>query len=63
MAGGGIGGLTLANALKKHGIDYEVFEKTPEYREFGGPIQLQSNALAALEAINYVRAISTHGDT
>jgi len=56
VAGGGIGGLTLANALKKHGINYEVFEKTPEYREFGGPIQLQSNALAALEAINYVMA-------
>lgn len=52
VAGGGIGGLVLANALQRHGIDFEVYEKTKEYRPFGGPIQVQSNALAALEAIN-----------
>jgi len=52
IAGGGIGGLTLANALKSKGVEYTLYERTKEYREFGGPIQIQSNALAALEAIN-----------
>jgi zeaxanthin epoxidase len=52
IAGGGIGGLVLANALQRHNIDYVLYEKTREYRPFGGPIQVQSNALAALEAIN-----------
>jgi zeaxanthin epoxidase len=52
IAGGGIGGLVLANALQSQGIDFELFEKTREYKPFGGPIQVQSNALAALEAIN-----------
>ena len=52
IAGGGIGGLVLANALQRHGIQYDLYEKTSEYRPFGGPIQVQSNALAALEAIN-----------
>lgn len=52
IAGGGIGGLVLANALQRHGIEYDLYEKTREYRPFGGPIQVQSNALAALEAIN-----------
>lgn len=52
IAGGGIGGLVLANALQRHNIDYTVYEKTKEYKPFGGPIQVQSNALAALEAIN-----------
>jgi zeaxanthin epoxidase len=42
----------LANALQRHGIEYTLYEKTREYRPFGGPIQVQSNALAALEAIN-----------
>jgi len=44
--------LVLANALQKHDIPYTLYEKTAEYKPFGGPIQVQSNALAALEAIN-----------
>lgn len=52
VAGGGIGGLVLGNALRKKGIDFTIFEKTQEYRPFGGPIQVQSNALAAVEAID-----------
>ena len=42
----------LANALQRHKIPYTLYEKTAEYKPFGGPIQVQSNALAALEAIN-----------
>ncbi|KAK4801416.1 hypothetical protein SAY86_021903 [Trapa natans] len=56
VAGGGIGGLVFALAAKKKGFDVVVFEKDfsairgeGQYR---GPIQIQSNALAALEAIN-----------
>lgn len=42
----------LGNALQRYGIDFAIYEKTKEYKPFGGPIQVQSNALAALEAIN-----------
>lgn len=56
IAGAGIGGLVLAVALIKKGIDVAVFERDltairgeGKYR---GPIQVQSNALAALEAID-----------
>ena len=52
VAGGGIGGLCLAIALQNRGVDVTVFERVKEYRPFGGPIQLQSNALGALEAID-----------
>jgi hypothetical protein len=52
IAGGGIGGLILGKALESKGIDYLVFEKAKEYKPFGGPIQVQSNALSCLEAIN-----------
>ena len=52
VAGGGIGGLTAALALQARGVEVKVFEKVREYKPFGGPIQLQSNALAALETID-----------
>eukprot|EP00271_Cylindrocystis_brebissonii_P016079 TRINITY_DN39257_c0_g1_i1.p1 TRINITY_DN39257_c0_g1~~TRINITY_DN39257_c0_g1_i1.p1 ORF type:complete len:730 (+),score=130.62 TRINITY_DN39257_c0_g1_i1:134-2191(+) len=56
VAGGGIGGLVFALAAKKRGLDVTVFERDltairgeGQYR---GPIQIQSNALAALEAVD-----------
>mmetsp|Transcript_1366 Transcript_1366/g.3851 ORF Transcript_1366/g.3851 Transcript_1366/m.3851 type:complete len:573 (+) Transcript_1366:90-1808(+) len=52
IAGGGIGGLCLAIALQNKGIPFKVYEKVKEYKPFGGPIQLQCNALESLEAID-----------
>ena len=47
IAGGGIGGLFTAVTLRKQGYDVAVFERTREYRPFGGPIQIASNGLEA----------------
>jgi zeaxanthin epoxidase len=62
IAGGGIGGLIAAVALLKRGYPVQVFERDltairgeGKYR---GPIQIQSNALAALEAIDLEMAQS-----
>ncbi|XP_059654318.1 zeaxanthin epoxidase, chloroplastic-like [Cornus florida] len=56
IAGGGIGGLVLALAAKHRGFEVKVFEKDlSAVRGEGqhrGPIQLSSNALAVLEAID-----------
>nr|BAN15741.1 zeaxanthin epoxydase [Dianthus caryophyllus] len=56
VAGGGIGGLVLALAAKKKGFEVIVFEKDMSAirgeGQYRGPIQIQSNALAALEAID-----------
>lgn len=56
VAGGGIGGLVLALAAKKKGFEVLVFEKDLSAvrgeGQYRGPIQIQSNALAALEAID-----------
>lgn len=56
IAGAGIGGLVLGVSLLKKGFDVQIFERDltairgeGKYR---GPIQVQSNALAALEAID-----------
>lgn len=52
VAGGGLGGLALASYLVKHGVDVTVYEQARKYRPFGGPIQVQSNALALLADVD-----------
>ncbi|KAI3936292.1 hypothetical protein MKW92_041488 [Papaver armeniacum] len=56
IAGGGVGGLVLALAAKNRGFEVKVFEKNLSAirgeGRYRGPIQLQSNALAVLEAID-----------
>ncbi|GFQ07144.1 zeaxanthin epoxidase chloroplastic [Phtheirospermum japonicum] len=56
VAGGGIGGLVFALAAKRKGFDVMVFERDLSAirgeGQYRGPIQIQSNALAALEAID-----------
>lgn len=56
IVGGGIGGLVLAAGLLRKGYEVQVLERDltairgeGKYR---GPIQIQSNALAALEALD-----------
>merc|ERR1719261_1379828 len=54
IAGGGVGGLALANQLELSDadIDYVVLERTSEFRKFGGPIQLASNAMQSLRNLD-----------
>ena len=53
IAGAGVGGLTLANALRgvPH-ISVSVIEKTSAFKRFGGPIQLASNAMQILKEMD-----------
>lgn len=53
IAGAGVGGLTLANALKNiPTLEVTVLERTDEFKRFGGPIQLASNALQILKVMD-----------
>ncbi|XP_040378996.1 zeaxanthin epoxidase, chloroplastic [Oryza brachyantha] len=56
VAGGGIGGLVFALAARRKGYDVTVFERDMSAvrgeGQYRGPIQIQSNALAALEAMD-----------
>jgi len=54
IAGGGLGGLALASTLIRKGFDVHVLEQASQYKPFGGPIQIQSNALWALQQIHPV---------
>ncbi len=51
VVGGGIGGLTAAIALRRIGVDVEVYEQAAELREVGAGIGLAGNALRALGAL------------
>lgn len=44
IVGAGIGGLTLALALRQQGIAVELYEQTPELREVGAAVALSANA-------------------
>jgi len=50
ISGAGVGGLALAKVLSKNpNIQVTVLERTDEFKRFGGPIQLASNALQVLK--------------
>ena len=51
IAGGGIGGLTLAICAAQQGFKVTVFEQAPELRAFGAGLQLSPNAMKVYGAI------------
>ena len=55
IAGAGVGGLILANCLELANapVTYTVLERTGEFKKFGGPIQLASNAMQAFRDIDH----------
>ncbi|CAL5016705.1 unnamed protein product [Urochloa decumbens] len=60
VAGGGIGGLVFALAARRKGFEVVVLERDMSAvrgeGRYRGPIQLQSNALAVLEAVDAAAA-------
>jgi salicylate hydroxylase len=51
IIGGGIGGLTAANALSRAGIEVMVYEAAAELKEIGAGVALHPNAMKVLRAI------------
>src|SRR5687768_18496812 len=54
VVGGGIAGLTLAVALRRHGIDVDVVELQPQWDILGVGISLTGPTLRALKTIGLV---------
>ncbi|KAL3782497.1 hypothetical protein ACHAW5_011105 [Stephanodiscus triporus] len=54
IAGGGLAGLVVAAACHSRGMRVALFEQASTYAPYGGPIQIQSNALRAIQNINPV---------
>ena len=52
ITGGGLAGLVTASACHALGMKVAIFEQASSYAPYGGPIQIQSNALRALQRIS-----------
>lgn len=61
IAGAGIGGLTLACALRRAGHTVSVFERAEALRPVGAGITIQMNAMAALRSIGLGEAVAEAG--
>ena len=57
IVGGGIGGLTLAIALRQRGFAPEVFEQAPALAEIGAAVALSANATRELARLGLLDAI------
>ena len=51
IIGGGIGGLTLAIAMQRKGMDVKVFESAPQFKPLGAGIALAANAIKGFTEI------------
>jgi salicylate hydroxylase len=58
IAGGGIGGITLALALRRRGVDCLLFEQAPAFSQVGAGIQLSSNATRVLRMLGLDDALA-----
>ena len=61
LAGGGIGGLTTAIALRRAGFEVSVFERAAELGEVGAGLLLAANAQKALAKLGLADAVSSLG--
>lgn len=61
IVGGGIGGMTLGAALNHDGVEFRVFEQTPELKAIGYGLTLQQNALDALQTIGLAEPVRSRG--
>jgi salicylate hydroxylase len=58
IAGGGIGGITTALALRQRGMDAHLFEQADAFREVGAGIQLSANATRVLRTLGLGEALA-----
>ena len=61
IVGGGIGGLTVALALKQFGFAAEVYEQAPALLDVGAAIAIWPNALRVIEHLGLGAMIREHG--
>src|SRR5262249_10574561 len=61
IVGGGIAGLTLTTALRRHGLDVELIERESHWQVMGGGIAVQPNAMRVLREFGLDAAVAHAG--
>jgi len=59
IVGGGIGGLTLAVALRQRGMEADVYEQAQELAEIGAAVALSANSTRELRRLGMGDALAT----
>lgn len=59
IVGGGIGGVALAVALRRRGMEVRVFERAAAFGEVGAGIQVTPNAVKVLRALDLLPALQS----
>ncbi|HVQ12237.1 MAG TPA: FAD-dependent monooxygenase [Vicinamibacterales bacterium] len=60
IIGAGIGGLTLAIALRRYGLVVDIYEQTAELREVGAAVALSANATRFFEEFGLTPQLASH---
>ena len=60
VIGAGIGGLTLAIALRRYGISVDIYEQTSELREVGAAVALSANATRFFDTFGLTAQLASH---
>src|SRR5688572_28586647 len=60
VIGAGIGGLTLAIALRRHGIAVDIYEQAAELREVGAAVALSANGTRFFEQFGLTVQLAPH---
>ena len=61
VSGGGVGGLTTATALRRHGVEVDLVEANPDHSVYGVGIIQPNNTLRALDQIGLADACLAQG--
>ncbi len=63
IAGGGIGGMAAALALRQAGIDVTIYERAPAFSEVGAGMSLWPNASRVLQSLGVLAPVVARGET
>ena len=61
VVGAGVSGLTAGYALKKIGLEVEIFERSQSIDAFGAGITLSKNATLLLQDLDLMEVLSSKG--